>query len=64
MSQENWWINDYEVKVFVNNEVVKTAIVRSKAARSAITNVLTNLYSGDVDSVKVKQLTFYTEQNR
>lgn len=64
MSKENWWINDYRVNVYLNKVLVKSAVVRSKARRNAITNVLTNLYTGDVDHVTCEQLTFYTKADR
>lgn len=64
MSKENWWINDYEVTVLLKDKVVYQRKVRSKAPRCAVTNVLTSHYRGDMDEVKVKQLTFYTKEGK
>lgn len=62
MSKENWWVNDYKVRVFLKGEKVFETIVRSKATRSAITNVLTNIYRGDMDTATAEQITFHTKE--
>lgn len=63
MGKVNWWINDYEVTVLLKGEVVYQRKVRSKATRCAVTNVLTAHYKGDMDEVKVEQLTFHTKED-
>lgn len=60
--KENWWINDYRVIVKLKGEIVASKVVRSKAPRTAITNVLTNIYTGDMDNVEIEQLTFHTKE--
>lgn len=46
----------FEVVVFLDGEEVYRDIVRSKESRTAITNVLTNKYKGDVTSVTVSEV--------
>lgn len=51
----------YKVEVYLNNEVVYTKEVKGKDRGRAITNVLTNLYRGDVDYVKAEKLSTTVE---
>lgn len=46
----------WEVDVYLNEKIVFTERVRSKRAGTAVTNVLTNIYKGDCDEVKVKEI--------
>lgn len=46
----------FEVVVFLDGVEVYKDIVRSKESRTAITNVLTNKYKGDVTSVNVSEV--------
>lgn len=49
-------MNTYRVEVYLKKQLVFSREVRGKDRGRAITNVLTNLYRGDVDQVKAKQL--------
>lgn len=49
-------MKDMLVKVYLNGEVVHESNVRGKDRGRAVTNVLTNLYRGDVDTVKVETM--------
>jgi hypothetical protein len=55
--QRNPWMRDFRVTVYLNSETVHTSEVRGKDRGRAITNVLTNVYRGDVDSVTVEDIT-------
>ena len=58
---KNWLMNEHKVKVYFKGEVLLEKIVKSKSSRTAVTNVLTNIYKGEVDNVEVEQLTFNTK---
>lgn len=49
-------MNDYKIEVYLKNQIVFSKEVRGKDRGRAITNVLTNLYRGDVDYVKAIEL--------
>ena len=58
MNKVNELVNEHKVKVFYNGELVLEKVVRSKASRTAVTNVLTNIFKGELDRIEVEQLTF------
>jgi hypothetical protein len=56
MNKEISSTNFYQVKVFLDNELMLEKTVKSKTPRNAITNVLTNIYKGDVDKVEIEKI--------
>lgn len=56
-------MKNFEVRVSFTSETLMTLtkryVVRSKQARHAITNVLTNLHKGDVEKVEVEEVEVY-----
>jgi hypothetical protein len=61
MNKANGLVNEHKVKVFYKGGVVLEKVVRSKASRTAVTNVLTNIFKGELDRIEVEQLTFNTK---
>jgi hypothetical protein len=55
-------MKEYRVVVMLKGNPVAVKDVKSKTKGRAITNVLTNVYRGEVDSVKVYDLPIMDEE--
>jgi hypothetical protein len=49
-------MNYFKVRIYLKGELIFEKIVKSKVHRTAITNVITNIYRGDMDTATVEKL--------
>lgn len=47
----------FNVKIYLNDDLVFNQVVRSRTSRTAVSNVLVNIYQGEVDAVIVEPVT-------
>lgn len=48
---------EYNVDIYLNGLIVFSTKIKGKNKNNVIKNVLTNLYEGDFDDIKIEQLT-------